>query len=68
MRSFHLQVPVRLALRGQIARSEKEFADCVNCVSAKTREGKQRIQDISLSITLIRVRTEQAGRLIDVRA
>lgn len=50
-------------LQGQLARTEKELADCVNCASSETSEGKQKIQEISLRITQIRERIEQASQL-----
>jgi hypothetical protein len=50
-------------LQGQLARFEKELADCVNCASAKTTEGKQKIEAISLRISQIRERIEQASQL-----
>ena len=50
-------------LQGQLARSEKELADCVNCASAKTTEGRQKIEAISQRISQIRERIEQASEL-----
>jgi len=50
-------------LQGQLARFEKELADCVNCASAKTTEGKQKIEAISLRISQIRARIDEASQL-----
>lgn len=39
-----------VALRADLARYQKQLADCVNCESAKTPEGKRNIQDLSRRI------------------
>ena len=48
------------ALQGQLARYEKELSACVNCSTANTTEGKQKIQLISSQIEQIKARIEQA--------
>jgi len=48
------------ALQGQLARYEKELSACVNCSTAKTTEGKQKIQEVSSQIEQIKARIEQA--------
>lgn len=48
------------ALQGQLARYERELSACVNCSTAKTTEGKQKIQEVSSQIEQIKARIEQA--------
>lgn len=47
-------------LQAQLDRYQKELSDCVNCDSAKTREGKENIQDVSGKIGEIKARIEAA--------
>ena len=49
-----------VALQGQLARYEKELSACVNCATAETTEGKQKIQEVSSQIEQIKARIEQA--------
>ena len=49
-----------VALQGQLARYEKELSACINCSTAKTTEGKQKIQEVSSQIEQIKARIEQA--------
>jgi hypothetical protein len=44
----------RVALRADIARYEKQRSDCVNCVTAKTPEGKRNIEDLDTRITALK--------------
>lgn len=46
-------------LEARLARYQKELSDCVNCASAKTLEGKQKIQDVSSKISEIKTRIEE---------
>ena len=46
-------------LEAQLVRYQKELADCVNCESAKTPEGKERIQTISNKISEVRARIDE---------
>lgn len=46
-------------LQGQLSRFEKELSACVNCDSATTLEGKQKIQEVSGRIAQIKARMEQ---------
>ena len=46
-------------LEARLERYQKELADCVNCDSAKTLEGKQKIQDVSGKISEIKARIEE---------
>jgi hypothetical protein len=46
-------------LEAQLARYQKELADCVNCDSAKTPEGKEQIQAISNKISEVRARIDE---------
>ena len=46
-------------LEAQIARYEKQLADCVNCSSAKTPEGKKAIAEISNKISSARARIDE---------
>jgi uncharacterized protein HemX len=46
-------------LQGQLSRYEKELSACVNCDSALTLEGKQKIQEVSDRIAQIKARIEQ---------
>ena len=48
------------ALQGQLARYEKELSACINCSTANTTEGKQKIQEVSSQIEQIKARIEQA--------
>lgn len=42
----------------QLAQLQGQLADCVNCASARTPEGKAKIQEISLKIQSIKARME----------
>jgi hypothetical protein len=44
----------RVALRADLARYEKQLADCVNCASATTPEGKRNIQDLDARISTLK--------------
>lgn len=46
-------------IEAQIARYQKELSDCVNCDSANTREGKEKIQTISDKISSAKARLEE---------
>ncbi len=46
-------------LEARLERYQKELSDCVNCDSAKTPEGKQKIQDVSSKISEIKTRIEE---------
>ena len=39
-----------MGLKAQLARLQKELAECVSCPSSKTQEGKAKIQEISNQI------------------
>ena len=51
--------PSRAALRAEIARYQHQLSDCVNCVSAKTLEGKAHIQELSDKISVDQQRVKQ---------
>lgn len=46
-------------LEAQITRYQKQLADCVNCDSAKTAQGKENIQEISNKISAAKARIEE---------
>jgi hypothetical protein len=46
----------RAAMRADLARYEKELAECVNCASASTPEGKRNIQDLGAQIGTLKAR------------
>ena len=46
-------------LEAQLVRYQKELADCVNCDSAKTPEGKAQIETISNKISEVRARIDE---------
>lgn len=47
-------------LDAQLARYEKQLAECVNCASARTPEGKQAIDDLYGKIHDIKSKIEEA--------
>jgi len=54
-------------LRGQLARYEKELSACVNCDTADTLAGQQKIQELSNRIAQIKTRIEDAGAAEQIR-
>jgi len=54
-------------LRGQLARYEKELSACVNCDTANTLAGQQKIQELSNRIAQIKTRIEDAGAAEQIR-
>ena len=46
-------------LEARLARYQKELADCVNCDSANTREGRETIQVLSNKVSEIKARIEE---------
>ncbi len=48
-------------LEARLARYQKELSDCVNCDSAKTLEGKQKIQDVANKISEIKTRIDEVA-------
>jgi len=48
-----------VGLEAQLARYQKVLSECVSCDSAKTREGKQNIQDVSSKISAVKARIEE---------
>ena len=52
--------PSRAALRAEIARYQHQLSDCVNCVTAKTLEGKVHIQELSDKISVDQQRVKQS--------
>jgi hypothetical protein len=58
-----LSSPVNAAgLQYQLVRFQKELAECVNCASAKTAQGKATIEAISGKISSIRLRIDEVAR------
>lgn len=55
----HTSVVSTAGIEAQIARDEKELANCVNCVSAETKQGQADIQALSNKINLAKARLEQ---------
>jgi hypothetical protein len=53
--------PSVAALEARLARCEKELAECVNCDTADTREGKQAIQELTIRIGETRARIEEVA-------
>ena len=51
--------PSRAALRAEITRYQHQLSDCVNCISAKTLEGKVHIQELSDKISIDQQRVKQ---------
>jgi hypothetical protein len=47
------------ALEAQIDRYQDELSNCVNCSSAKTLEGKEKIQSISNKISALKARIQE---------
>ncbi|TCV87480.1 FlxA-like family protein [Sulfurirhabdus autotrophica] len=45
-------------LEAQLARLQQELSDCVNCASAKTTEGKAKIQAVEAKINVIQARLD----------
>lgn len=45
-------------LDAQLSQLQSQLADCVNCASARTPEGKAKIQEISLKIQSLKARIE----------
>ncbi len=50
--------PASAGLEAQLSRLQKELSDCVNCDSAKTTEGKAKIQAIEGKINAIQARLD----------
>ena len=48
-----------VALQAQLDRFQKQLSDCVNCSSAKTREGQKAIQDLSNKIGQVKTQINQ---------
>jgi hypothetical protein len=46
-------------LEAQITRYQKQLADCVNCDSANTAQGKENIQEISNKISAAKAKIEE---------
>lgn len=52
--------PGEAVLQGQLSRCETQLSDWVNCASAKTPEGKAKIEEVSNQIALIKQRIAQS--------
>jgi hypothetical protein len=46
-------------LEAQIARYQQELSNCVNCSTANTLEGKEKIQSLSNKISALRIRIQE---------
>lgn len=55
-------------LDAQLARYEKQLAECINCASAKTPEGRQAIDDLYGKIHDLKAKIEEARNDGPVRA
>ncbi len=54
-------------LEAQITRYQKQLADCVNCDSAKTAQGKENIQELSNKISAAKAKIEEINVSSPVR-
>jgi len=54
----------RVSLDAEVARYRKELANCVNCPTSSTPEGKANIQEISnkISVDQARIKQIEAGK------
>ncbi|MBI3903130.1 MAG: hypothetical protein HY306_09375 [Nitrosomonadales bacterium] len=52
-----------VGLEAQLARYQKQLSDCVNCDSARTLEGKTRIEAISSKISELKARIEETDKV-----
>lgn len=55
-----LSAPATSGLRAQLATAERELADCLNCDSARTRSGQDRIQAATRKVQALQARIEEA--------
>ena len=49
-------------LQGMLTRYERELSACINCSTANTADGQQKIQELSVQISQIKARLEQASQ------
>ena len=49
-------------LEAELARLQGVLADCVNCASARTNEGKAKIQEVTNKINSLKARMEKPGQ------
>ena len=51
--------PPVAGLEAKLTRLQKELSDCVNCASAKSVEGKRKIQEVSDKIGSVKLRLDK---------